>query len=267
MSAPPSLDALFKSKAKKKVKPVNLNASAAADKASAEPVVKGPGAMLRPMGASGFAVAVASDEGWERALKKDEDLLKSCGLWMKEVEADGACLFRAFADQLSADQAEAPAQMRERCVDFMEAHREDFEPFLDEEFEAYCRKMRQNSTWGGQIEVRALAKLTGVNAVIYQPSEASGKPDNLLVTAVPMLVSEDTDARCVQLSFHPNHHAGQHYNSVRCSSDDGSGPAEAASFVELQRRVEDALKPKPQEAPSGGGYAGDTSKPKAKVFF
>ena len=27
---------------------------------------------------------------------QDQDLLKSCGLWVKEVEGDGACLFRAL---------------------------------------------------------------------------------------------------------------------------------------------------------------------------
>eukprot|EP00971_Amphidinium_carterae_P205002 4068613-Amphidinium_carterae.1 len=25
------------------------------------------------------------------------------------------------------------------------------------------------------------------------------------------------DSPCLQLSFHPTHHAGQHYNSVRCA--------------------------------------------------
>eukprot|EP00931_Biecheleriopsis_adriatica_P050050 TRINITY_DN28969_c0_g1_i1.p1 TRINITY_DN28969_c0_g1~~TRINITY_DN28969_c0_g1_i1.p1 ORF type:complete len:277 (+),score=74.25 TRINITY_DN28969_c0_g1_i1:81-911(+) len=265
-AAPPSLDALFKSKAKKKVKPVNLNASAAADKAAAEPVPKGPGAMLRPMSGSAFAAAVATDEGWERALKKDQDVLKSCGLWIKEVEADGACLFRVFADQLSADQSDAPAQLREQCVDFMESHRSDFEPFIDEDFEAYCRNMRKSATWGGQLEVQALAKMNGVNAVIFQPAEASGKPEQVLRTAVEMLASDKEDARCVQLSFHPNHHAGQHYNSVRCDGDDGTGPAQTVSIGEIRRRVEEALKPK-EEVKSEKAEASGPTKAKAKVFF
>lgn len=68
-----------------------------------------PRAMLaRPPG-GGASATTSSTEGWARELKKvllstymalasgreDQDLLKSCGLWVKEVEGDGACLFRA----------------------------------------------------------------------------------------------------------------------------------------------------------------------------
>merc|ERR1740121_371583 len=97
----------------------------------------------------------------------------ACGLWIKDVEADGACLFRAFADQLSGN-PEEHAAFREGCVDFMEANRGDFEPFLEEEFEQYCAQMRQSTTWGGHVEVQALARCHGVNAIIYRPSEARG---------------------------------------------------------------------------------------------
>lgn len=245
--APPSLEALFKGKAKKKVKPVNFNEAAAADKAAAPAVATGPTAFLRPAGGTAFAAAAANDEGWERSLKKDEDLLKNCGLWIKEVDADGACLFRAFADHLSPEGSHAHSHLRTQCVDFMEAHREDFEPFIDEDFSGYCSRMRQPSTWGGHVEVQALARLHGVNAIIYQPSTFPGRPEQLLRSAVEVLGSDRDDVRCVQLSFHPNHHAGQHYNSVRCSGDDGTSPAPPASLEELRRRVEDALKPQVAE--------------------
>ncbi|CAE7658932.1 OTU7 [Symbiodinium pilosum] len=228
----PSLDSLFKGKAKKKIKPMNFNP---AFKAAGPMVPKGPA---------------------------DQDLLKSCGLWVKEVEGDGACLFRAFADQLVADETDAHAQMRERCVDFMEAHRDDFEPFIDEDFEGYCSRMREKCTWGGHVEAQALARLNGVNAVIYQPSQASGKPDQILRSAVEITASSE-DARCVQLSFHPTHHAGQHYNSVRCCTDSGSGAAELVSFSEIKRRIEETLRPKesavPDEAEDRGAPKGDDS--------
>lgn len=245
---PPSLGALFAGKAKKKPKAVNLNAERPKEpeKAPAKP--------------SAIAVAAASDEGWERALKRDQDLLEVCGLRIKEVDADGACLFRAFADQMQGDDA-AHAQYREQCVDFLQAHRSDFEPFLEEDFDEYCSRMRQPKSWGGHIEVQALSRALGVNAVIYQPAEAS-RPDKLVSTAVEMTTSEAEDARCVQLSFHPTHHAGQHYNSVRCSTDEGSGPPPPASLAELRRRIEEALQP-PEP---GGGYpaAEASSAPKAK---
>eukprot|EP00913_Durusdinium_trenchii_P002322 g2144.t1 len=102
----------------------------------------------------------------------------------------------------------------------------------EDEFESYCSRMRQRCTWGGHVEVQALARRNGVNAIIYQPSQASGRPDQILRSAVEIQAT-DEHAGCVQLSFHPTHHAGQHYNSVRCCTDDGVGPAELVSFGHL----------------------------------
>lgn len=222
-----SLGASFKSKAKKKPKAFDLDAER--PKEPEKPVPK-----PKP--------AIAQDEGWERALKRDQELLRSCGLRIKEVEADGACLFRAFADQIEGDGGAGHAAYREQCIDFLQAQRADFEPFLEEEFNEYCTQMRNPKAWGGHVEVQALARAIGVNAVIWQPTEA-GRPDRLVSTAVEMTTSEADDVRCVQLSFHPLHHAGRHYNSVRCSTDEGSGPPASASLTELRRRIEEALKP------------------------
>merc|ERR1711865_172123 len=158
------------------------------------------------------------------------------GLRIQEAEADGACLFRAFADQMEGS-ATGHAAYREQCIDFLQAHRADFEPFLEEEFSAYCARMRKPTAWGGDVEVQALSRALGVNAMIYQPAEA-GRPDRLLTTAVEMTTSEVDVARCVQLSFHPTHHAGQHYNSVRYSLEEGSGAPVSVSLTELRRRVE-----------------------------
>lgn len=266
----PSLDDLFKSKAKKKPKSVNLNDAASADR----PVVPlGPATSVKPRDggvAKADGLSAATLEGWERALRRDQELLKSCGLWIQEVEADGACLFRAFADQLQGGGGSTHAGLRERCVDFMEAHRADFEPFLDEEFEGYCARMRESSTWGGHVEVQALARCNGVNAIIYQPAEAR-RPEGLLETAVEILTTDAEDVRCVQLSFHPTHHAGQHYNSVRLDVDDGAGPAPPFSLAELRRRIREAYEAKPAPAATTAAAeapaAVSSAKPKAKVFF
>ncbi|CAE7190856.1 unnamed protein product [Symbiodinium sp. KB8] len=99
-------------------------------------------------------------------------------------------------------------------------------------------------------------------SVIYQPSQASGKPDQILRSAVEIIASSE-DARCVQLSFHPTHHAGQHYNSVRCCTDDGSGAAELISFGEIKRRIDETLRPKEcavsDEVEDGRAPKGDDS--------
>lgn len=253
----PSLDDIFKNKGKKKPKPVNMN------QVQEKPPEK-PAPAPRPKPSD---AGESAQEGWERALRRDQDLLKSGGLWIKEVEADGACLFRAFADQLGGDGGGAHAQLRERCVDFMQAHREDFEPFLLEDFSEYCARMRESSTWGGHVEVQALARCEGVNAIIYQPAEANGRLDGLMGSLVEIPTSDAADARCVQLSFHPTHHAGQHYNSVRCSEDQGEGPAPSLSLAELRSRLEEAARPKTPAAPAEAGPGFSAGKPSKKIFF
>lgn len=248
------MDAFLKGKAKKKPKAMNLNAE--------KPPEPEPAPKRAPVAAANSSEA----EGWERALRRDQDLLKSCGLWIKEVEADGACLFRAFADQIEGDAGAAHASYRERCVDFLQANRSDFEPFLEEDFTEYCTRMREPAAWGGHVEAQALARALGVNAMIYRPAEARGA-DRLTSTAVEITTSEAEDARCVQLSFHPTHHAGQHYNSVRCITDDGAGPSPAMSLPELRRSIEEALRP-PKPAPVDE-EAAPKARPKgssAKVF-
>lgn len=255
---PDSLEALFKSKAKKKPKAVNLNAGRPPE--PPKPI------LARQLIAEG---AVEAAEGWERALRHDQELLKACSLWIKEVEADGACLFRAFADQLEGDGGSMHATYREQCVDFLKAHRADYEPFIEEDFDEYCRRMREASTWGGHVEVEALAKCLGVSALIYRPAEAR-EPADLERTTIEILTSEPGEGRCVQLSFHPKHHAGQHYNSVRCADDNGKEPVPVTSAAELRRRLQDALLPKEATPEAQEEEAADGSKRKsrssAKVF-
>eukprot|EP00929_Paragymnodinium_shiwhaense_P087625 TRINITY_DN47764_c0_g1_i1.p1 TRINITY_DN47764_c0_g1~~TRINITY_DN47764_c0_g1_i1.p1 ORF type:complete len:296 (+),score=69.05 TRINITY_DN47764_c0_g1_i1:70-888(+) len=234
--APSSLDAFFKAKAKKK--PMGSNMNAGYEKPAAEPAKSGgwPG------------LGAGDSEGWERALKKDQDIVQKCGLCIKEVEADGACLFRAFADQLDGAGGADHASYRERCVDFLRANRADFEPFIDEDFDEYCTNMRQMKTWGGHVEVQALARALGINVLIHQPTEAP-KAEAVLDKALEVAGAGE-DARCIQLSFHPQHHHGQHYNSVRWLQDEASdAPAQTCSMPELRRRIEEALTPKEEPKP------------------
>merc|ERR1711957_240716 len=127
------------------------------------------------------------------------------------------------------------------------------------------------TTWGGHVEAQALARTLGVNCVIYQPAEAS-KPQRLLDTSVELFNSDVSEARCVQLSYHPTYHHGQHYNSVRVEEDDGEDMPPQLSHTELKKRIEEALKPKPKPEPvekpktasakarSGGAFARMTAK-------
>jgi len=215
------------------------------DAASADPVVTTRAA---PDPASAPEVAPSAGEvgggsrigGWERAFRQDDDLLRSCGFWCKRVEADGACLFRAFSDQLDGDGGAGHLELRERCVAFLEAHRAEFAPFVEGSFETYCSRLREPTAWGGHVEAQALSRALGVNTLIHVPAEAQQAGD-VPGTGVEVLNFAE-DAPCVQIAFHPRYHSGAHYNSVRCLDDSGDGVPAPTNLLELRRRMEDALR-------------------------
>jgi hypothetical protein len=70
--------------------------------------------------------------------------LAAVGLRVQRITADGNCMFRAAADQMHGDE-DRHAALRQRACDLMEARREEFEPFVedDESFDAYLKRMRK----------------------------------------------------------------------------------------------------------------------------
>lgn len=190
--------------------------------------------------ASGWGSSAPSGGGWERAFKRDDEMLWGCGLWCKKVEGDGACLFRAISDQLEGDGGASHMKYRSSCISFLEANQADFEPFIEEPFKEYISKLREPKAWGGHVEAQALSRALGVNALIYIPAEAKSA-DGVLECAIEVVTAEE-DARCIQLCFHPRYHSGAHYNSVRSLGDSADGPPPASSLSELRARVAEALK-------------------------
>merc|ERR1719203_2427958 len=93
------------------------------------------------------------------------------------MEADGACLFRAFSDQLEGDGGMEHAKYRSRCVTFLEAHRTEFAPFVEGGFKGYLTRLREPAAWGGHVEAQALSRALGVNALIHLPAEAQSAED------------------------------------------------------------------------------------------
>lgn len=86
-----------------------------------------------------------------------------------EMAADGNCLFRSLSDQLYNDFGDHHVDVRDDVVDYMEQHKDDFVVFLvlddkdcnDEDatdFESYCNDMRNDGTWGGNLELVAASK-------------------------------------------------------------------------------------------------------------
>jgi OTU domain-containing protein 6 len=158
-------------------------------------------------------------------------MFESNGLVEQEIAPDGHCLFSAMADQLG--QYDVPLEddrgaegdaststssstgsggeprfktVRRAAAAFMQAHADDFAPFLDEDLEAYVAKMRDTAEWGGQLELTALARRYESEIRVIQ----DGRTER---------IGEDegrASGRTLWLAYYRHGYGlGEHYNSLR----------------------------------------------------
>ena len=144
---------------------------------------------------------------YEDDLKKFKQQLAPYCLIVEEMDADGNCLFRAIADQLEGDVSKHE-EMRKECIDHILRHKESFVPFIEDDrtIEDYCKAMAEDSVWGGQLEMNALANALKFNVIVHQVDN----PSMAQVFHEPI-----ANYPIVHLSYHLE----EHYNSVRRMDD------------------------------------------------
>ncbi|CAJ1950304.1 unnamed protein product [Cylindrotheca closterium] len=91
-------------------------------------------------------------------LEQIEITLTPLDLCMKEVEADGHCLYRAIGAQMGTDYQE----IRGICADALRDNEPEFSPFCEltdavSSFDSYVSQVRNSAEWGGHLELRALS--------------------------------------------------------------------------------------------------------------
>ncbi|KAF9187871.1 OTU domain-containing protein 6B [Haplosporangium sp. Z 767] len=149
--------------------------------------------------------------------KAIEELAEVMNVTVKEVTADGHCLYNAIADQLTQQyQTEASVKMlRQETAEYMRQHSEDFLPFLTnmrgdmmstEDFTGYCNELETTAVWGGQPELLALSRVYKVPIWVVQMGSPTIKLSaDSYPTKTPLMVS-----------YHRHMYGlGEHYNSLR----------------------------------------------------
>ena len=135
------------------------------------------------------------------------------------IKADGDCLFSSVNHQLALQRlapdmasldipAYSVSALRKLAVDYMQAHADDFAPFIHDEeatsFDDYLFKMANTSVWGSQLELQALSHQLKVTFIIYN----DGTPIHIGREQFP-------STNPLSLTFHRHFCAlGDHYNSV-----------------------------------------------------
>ncbi|KAI9325966.1 hypothetical protein DFJ73DRAFT_632934, partial [Zopfochytrium polystomum] len=145
-------------------------------------------------------------------------IIKARNLQLVEIKADGHCLYNALRHQLSSLDGQDQltySDIRKLAADHMRAHSDDFLPFLvddngdvmsEAKFEKYCDDVERSATWGGQLEIQAVAMALQREIHVIQ----MGSP--------PIVIGEDfrSESRApLILSYHRHYFGlGAHYNSV-----------------------------------------------------
>ncbi|XP_078682683.1 uncharacterized protein LOC144917039 isoform X10 [Branchiostoma floridae x Branchiostoma belcheri] len=132
------------------------------------------------------------------SLQAMDEYLSSLGLVRKPIAKDGSCLFRAVAEQVFHCQARH-LEVRERCIRYMDRHRDIFEAFVPGPFDHHLWTLQNPKEWAGQVEISALSLMYKCDFIIYQDV---GRP--------PARVTENGFKDKVVLCF--SH--GNHYDSV-----------------------------------------------------
>ena len=171
------------------------------------------------------------------------ELLGGLSLGVREVLADGHCLYKAVEDQLGLIGYPDPPDylaLRRTAAGHMRAHAADFMPFIDEDedglpraddgttleerFAKYCHAVEHTAAWGGQLELQALSKALGVRIHVVSadmPIVRMGEGE-AGYHAEPAIVSYHKHAFSL----------GEHFNSTRPfaqrAAADAAGTAEGA---------------------------------------
>ncbi|KAG0277409.1 OTU domain-containing protein 6B [Linnemannia exigua] len=149
--------------------------------------------------------------------KAIEELATVMNVTVKDVTADGHCLYNAIADQLSQHyQTETDVKaLRHETAEYMKGHSDDFLPFLTnkhgdmmspEDFNEYCKDLESTAVWGGQPELLALSRVHKVPIWVVQMGSPTVKlSEDVYSSKTPLMVS-----------YHRHMYGlGEHYNSLR----------------------------------------------------
>ncbi|KAG0376545.1 hypothetical protein BGX24_007595 [Mortierella sp. AD032] len=121
--------------------------------------------------------------------KAIEELATVMNVTVKDVTADGHCLYNAIADQLSQH--------------YQTEHGDMMSP---DDFNEYCKDLESTAVWGGQPELLAISRVHKVPIWVVQMGSPTVKLSaDVYSTKTPLMVS-----------YHRHMYGlGEHYNSLR----------------------------------------------------
>ncbi|KAL1493028.1 hypothetical protein ABEB36_011170 [Hypothenemus hampei] len=143
-----------------------------------------------------------TNEEWQKRDEFFSRCVSSLGWEIKQMNEDGACLFRSIADQVYGDQ-EFHHQVRQDCMNYIVQNRDYFEPYVTEDFDKYVARKRTWHVHGNHLEIQAMSELYNRTIEVYCYQI---KPINIFNYSNRILNSNEP----IRLSYHRM----CHYNSI-----------------------------------------------------
>ncbi|XP_046745309.1 OTU domain-containing protein 5-A [Diprion similis] len=137
---------------------------------------------------------------WQERDRWFEKRMRKMGFVVKKMGEDGACLFRAVADQVYGDQ-EMHSVVRKHCMDYIAANQEFFSHFVAEDFSTYVDRKRQEYVHGNHIEMQAMSEMYNRSVELFCYGT---EPINIFHGV------HKSDNEPIRLSYQ----RGSHYNSI-----------------------------------------------------
>lgn len=162
----------------------------------------------------------------------EKALVEKKGFVIKKMKEDGACLFRAVADQVYGDQ-DMHEVVRKHCMDYLMKNADYFSNYVTEDFTTYINRKRKNNCHGNHIEMQAMAEMYNRPVEVYQYGT---EPINTFHG-----IHQNHDEP-IRVSYHRNIHYNSVVNPNKATIGVGLGlPAFKPGFAE-QSLMKSAIK-------------------------
>lgn len=157
---------------------------------------------------------------WDKYFQEFNDALKPRGLFTRDVDGDGNCLFRSIADQLDGDES-LHKKYRDMAVEHITEKKDLFALYLEEgqNIDKILKDMQEDGNWGDFFELIALSAVLDIRFCLHLKDQEK-----------PFFVQSFEKTKCKKLC-HLAYHIDQHYSSVRNLDDDTKLPAAPINVV------------------------------------
>lgn len=110
--------------------------------------------------------AQLTPDEWKKRDEGFAKIMSDRGFIIKDMEEDGACLFRAISLQIYGDQ-DMHEIIRQQTMDYIFQNREYFAQFVTEDIDNYVARKRANHVHGNHIEIQAMSEMYNRSVELY----------------------------------------------------------------------------------------------------